>query len=325
MSDPFIHQAPKKYAVVLNPNAGSGRAGRHFARLDAEIAHTLGEYALFQTKGSGHGTELTRQALHEGYDRIVSAGGDGTHFEVVNGFFEGGEAINPEASMAVLGVGTASDLSRTYNVPKGRGAIAFLNSDRVLPVDIGRLSSTGEDGETVVRYFNTAVHMGLGGLVAEHSNRRTKVLGGFLTFLLGVITARIEYTDCEMSVECDGETVSDTFMEVIVAKGFYDGGGMHVAPNGVLDNGFFEVYTMGEMGLLDTLRNIPKMYQGTQLEHPAVHYRRAKCVTVSAGDRVAVSPDGEVAGVLPATMEVVPKALRVVVGPDPRVVNRERV
>lgn len=319
MSDPFIHQAPKKYAVILNPNAGNGRGGRHFARLDAEIAHTLGDYTLFQTKHAGHASELTRHALHEGYDRIVSAGGDGTHLEVVNGFFEGGEAINPEASMAVLAVGTASDLNRTYDVPKGRGAVAFLNSDRVLPIDIGRLSSTGEDGECIERYFNIAVHMGLGGVVGEHTNRRSKVLGGFLTYLLAVVTARIEYSAKQMNVECDGETVSDTFMEVIVAKGFYDGGGMHVAPNGVLDNGFFEVYTIGEMGLLDTLYSIRRIYQGTQLEHPAVHYRRARRVTVTSSERVAVSADGECLGVLPATMEVVPKALRVVTGPNPRV------
>ena len=318
---PFIHQRPSKYAFILNPRSGNGRAGRQWARLDAEIARLIGEYTVFQTKHPGHATELTRQALHEGHDRIVSAGGDGTHYEVVNGFFDGTDPINPEASMALLAIGTASDLCKTYRVPKGRGAIPFLNSEKVLPVDVGRLTSTTEEGETIVRHFNTAAHIGLGGVVGEHTNRRSKALGGFLTFLIGVITARIEYSAKEMTVECDGETFTDTLMEVVVANGFYDGGGMHVAPHGLLDSGFFEVYTMAEMGPVDSLINIPRMYKGTQDKHPAVRYRRAKRVTVTSNERVVVSPDGELAGVLPATMEIVPKALRIVTGPDPRVVR----
>ncbi len=318
---PFIQQTPSKYAFILNPRSGNGRAGRQWARLDAEIAQLIGEYAVFQTKRPGHATELTRQALHEGYDRIVSAGGDGTHYEVVNGFFDGTDPINPEASMALLAVGTASDLSKTYRVPKGRGAIPFLNSEQVLPIDVGRITSTTEEGETIVRHFNTAVHMGLGGVVGEHTNRRSKALGGFLTFLIGVITARIEYSAKEMTVKSDGEILTDKLMEVVVAKGFYDGGGMHVAPHGLLDSGFFEVYTIAEMGPLDSLINIPRMYEGTQDKHPAVRYRRAKCVTVTSKERVVVSPDGELAGILPATMEIVPRALRIVSGPDPRVVG----
>ncbi len=90
---PFIRQTPSKYAFILNPHSGNGRAARQWARLDPEIARLVGEYTVFQTKHAGHATELTRQALHEGYDRIVSAGGDGTHYEVVNGFFDGCDPI----------------------------------------------------------------------------------------------------------------------------------------------------------------------------------------------------------------------------------------
>ena len=321
ITPPFIRQIPSKYAFILNPRSGNGRAGRQWARLDAEISRLLGEYAVFQTKHPGHATELTRFALHQGYDRIISAGGDGTHYEVVNGFFEGLRPINPEASMAVLGIGTASDLSKTYCVPKGRRAVPYLNSEAVLPIDVGRLTSTTEDGGALIRHFNIAVHMGLGGVVGEHTNRRSKALGGFLTFLIGLITARLEYTAKEMTVECDGEAFSGTLMEAIVAKGFYEGGGMHIAPHGLLDDGLFEVYTIAEMGLIDFLINIPRIYRGTHEKHPAVRYCRAKRVRITSNDRVVVSTDGELAGVLPATIEIVPRAIRVVTGPDPRIVG----
>lgn len=321
ITPPFIRQIPSKYAFILNPRSGNGRAGRQWARLDAEISRRLGEYTVFQTQHPGHATELTRFALHQGYDRIISAGGDGTHYEVVNGFFENLRPINPEASMALLAIGTGSDLSKTYCVPKGRRAIPFLNSEAVLPIDLGRITYTTEDGGTIIRHFNIAVHMGLGGVVGEHTNRRSKALGGFLTYLSGVITARLEYTAKEMTVECDGDTFSGTLMEAIVAKGFYDGGGMHVAPHGFLDNGLLEVYTIAEMGPIDFLINISRMYRGTQEKHHAVRYRQAKRVRITSNDRVVVSLDGELAGVLPATIEIVPRAIRIVAGPDPRIVG----
>jgi len=315
----FLPQSPARYAFILNPRSGNGRAARQWSELEHEVRSRVSDYKVFQTEHPGHATELTRQALHEGFERVVSCGGDGTHFEVVNGFFEDLAPINSEASMAILAIGTACDLRKTYCVPKGRDALPFITADGVVPIDVGRVTATDEKGGKLVRHYNTAAHIGLGGVVGEHTNRRSKALGGFMTFLLGVITARIEYSPKEMMVEIDGESYSDKLMEVIVANGFYDGGGMHVAPRGVLDDGLFEVYTIGEMGPIASLLNIPRMYRGTQDAHPAVRYRRGKRVTVRSEERVVVSPDGEVAGVLPATLEIVPKAIRAVLGPNPRV------
>src|SRR5690606_28998277 len=145
----------------------------------------------------------------------------------------------------------------------GEGALAFVDADRVTPIDVGRVTSTGANGEETVAHFNTAVHIGLGGLVGEHTNRRSKALGGFATFLLGVITARLEWKNVPMRVTVDGEIFNESLMEVIVANGFYDGGGMHVAPKRVLDDGLFEVYVIGELGVAGSLLKIPRMYRGT--------------------------------------------------------------
>jgi YegS/Rv2252/BmrU family lipid kinase len=316
---PFVEQRPARVAIILNPRSGGGRAERQWRRIEPRVASMLPEYRVFRTDKPGSGTDLTRQALREGYDRIVSAGGDGTHFEVVNGFFDGAAPINPNASFALLPVGTASDLRKTYALPTLQDAVARLASPCVLPIDLGRLRSHGEDGIERLYHFNTAVHMGLGSLVNEHVNRRSKALGGLLTFALGVLTARLAYQPIEMCVTADGQEFSGRFLEVIVAKGFYDGGGMSVAPHGTLDSGLFEVYLIGPLGTLGSLIAAARLYSGTHGEHPAVRYLRAKHVTVTAREPVYAGPDGEVAGQLPATLEVVPRAIRAVTGPKPRV------
>lgn len=316
---PFVEQRPLRAAIILNPHSGNGRAEKQWRAIESRVAAQLPEYEVLRTRGPGDAIELTRQALRSGFDRIISAGGDGTHFEVINGFFDGEALIRADASFAILPVGTASDLRKTYALPKLDDAIARVGTACVLPIDIGRLRSRDELGNERLFHFNSTVHMGMGSLVNEHVNRRSKALGPLLTFALGVITARLAYKPIEMKVDADGQQFTGRFLEVVAAKGFHDGGGMHPAPHGTLDSGLLEVYLVDNLGTLSSLVASLRLYNGTHGEHPAVHYLRAKRVTISAASRIAASPDGELAGILPATIEVVPRAVRVVTGPNPRV------
>src|SRR5690606_1769788 len=67
-----------KTAVILNPRAAAGRAGRQWPEIQRALHDALGGYALFRTERSAHATELVRTALQDGYERVVSVGGDGT-------------------------------------------------------------------------------------------------------------------------------------------------------------------------------------------------------------------------------------------------------
>lgn len=304
----------------MNPKSANGRTAREWSRLEAEVRREVGDFTLFPTERPGHASELVGRALHEGYDRIVSVGGDGTHFEVINGFFEERSPINAEASMAILPMGTGSDLRRTLRLPLGRDSVQYLASETVVLSDVGHLTVTRDTGEEWSCYFFNSVHFGLGGAVAERVNRKSKVLGGFLSFLVGLLQARMACSCEPITMEVDGECVSGDFLEIVAANGQYDGGGMYIAPHARLNSGLLEVYTIGKLGAIGTLLSIWRLYQGTLEKHPAIHRMQAKRITLESPERVLVSPDGELAGQLPATVEVVPSAIRLVTGPNPPVV-----
>jgi diacylglycerol kinase (ATP) len=303
----------------MNPQSGNRHANSQWDQLEPRIDELVGDYAVFNTEGPGHATELTRDALREGYTRVVSTGGDGTHYEVVNGFFVDDAPVNPDASMAILPIGTACDLRKTLRLPKPTDSIDYLTNPDPIPMDVGKVISTDPDGNAVTNYFLTSVHIGLGGLVCLHVNRRSKRLGGFMTFLLGVITARLEYRCTEMTVSFDGQTVTGSMLEILVANGQYDGGGMTVAPHCELNNGQLELYTIARMNIPDTIRNLPRIYKGTQDEHPDVGYFRTPEVeiTTAAETPIWVSPDGEISGILPAKISILPQALKMVMGQNP--------
>ena len=313
---------PLKYAFIMNPQSGNRRSIKQWDTFKPAIDKHVGEHTMLHTERPGHATTLTRDALNDGHTRIVSVGGDGTHYEVVNGFFENHTPINPEASMAILPIGTACDLRKTLRLPEPDESIEYLTDPNPVAMDLGKVISTDSDGNEVTHYFLTAVHIGLGGLVGVHVNRRTKLFGGFITFLLGVITARLEYRCPEMTATFDDQTVTGTMLEVIAANGQYDGGGMTVAPRCQLNNGQLELYTVARMNFPDTLRNLPRIYKGTQDQHPDVGYYRTPEVTVSttATTPIWVSPDGEISGQLPATITTLPNALNMVMGPNPPLV-----
>ena len=77
-----------KTTVVLNPQAGAGRAGKNIDKIKARIESVLGPAELVSTEKAGDATFLTRNALQNDVERIVAVGGDGTNNEVINGFFD---------------------------------------------------------------------------------------------------------------------------------------------------------------------------------------------------------------------------------------------
>lgn len=305
----------RKIAFVVNPYSGNGRTERQWPKLATVIQEQVGEFSLLKTERAGHATELVQEALREGYERIVSVGGDGTHHEVLNGFFDGMLPINPRAAMAILPMGTGSDLARTLNIPKGLKALPYLVSDWVTVADLGRVTFTLPEGGQKYLYFINTCHIGFGGAVVERVNRTSKKYGGHFSYFWGLLMTLFTFKLPYLQIDLNGNQIDQICRDVIIAKGQYDGGGMHVAPDAKLDNGLFEIYIIGDTTALEILMNVRKIYRGRLMDRPdkVLHFAEAR-VTARSNEKVLLSIDGEQPGQLPAVIEVMPKAFRIVTG-----------
>ena len=304
-----------RIAVVVNPRSGNGRTGKRWPTMGASLREAVGGYTLMLTEAPGHATELVRQALREGHDRIISVGGDGTHNEVVNGFFEDESLINPEASLAIVPPGTGSDLARTLRMPWGVDALPYVVDGMYTRTDIGRVRYTTSEGDLAVRYFINIADFGAGGEVVRRVNMTSKFFGGFLSFFWGVISTLISYENPEIQLEIDGVELEGRINNVIVANGQYYGGGMHVAPHARLDSRAFDVYVIGDVGRAEAVINLPKLYRGRLLRKPdKVRYFRASRIVAESSQQVLLNVDGEQPGKLPITIQLLPSVLNVVTG-----------
>lgn len=301
-----------KTFFVVNPKSANGATGKRWAELAATIGRTLNDYGVEFTRHAMDAMHITRTAIKNGYECIVAVGGDGTINEVVNGFFEDGKVINPNAALGVLPRGTGGDFRKTFDWDlSSEAAIKRLNTKDTRPFDVGLLEYRAHDGSTQRRYFANICSFGVSGLVDEEVNKTSKAFGGKVSFMLGSLKALSKYDDQQVQVSFDdapAETVPVTTLSV--ANGKFFGGGMKVAPEADVSDGIFDVTIWTGYGLTDFVVRSQGVYSGAHVKWKGTRTLRAKKVTASSEQRVLIDCDGEQPGTLPCTMTILPSAIR---------------
>jgi YegS/Rv2252/BmrU family lipid kinase len=297
--------------MIVNPASDSGRTARAWS----EIARRAAEHGLTVeprlTEGPGHATELTRRALRDGARLIVTVGGDGTVSEAVNGFYEGTEAVAPDAELAVIERGSGCDFARTFRIPKKTdAALRVAATGRPRTIDLGRVSYTGLDGAPGSRLYCNVASAGLTGVVAERVNRSGKPLGATVAFAWGAMATFFGYRNGSFRVRIDERELDQVCNNVIVANCRYFAGGMKILPMAEPDDGLLDVLVWGDVGKLDLAMNLHRLYRGTHTNHPKGDFSRARHVVVEPATPLPIEADGELPGMTPATFDVVPAAIR---------------
>lgn len=304
--------------VVVNPRSANGRTGRDWRSIERELADAFPKMSVAFTGRRGEATKLVRLALNEGHHEIIAVGGDGTINEAVNGFFDARGAISPDAVFGFVTSGTGGDFRKTFKVDAGHSpAIERLRKARVRPIDIGRLTCLSDRGEPIVRYFANIASFGLSGVIVNSVNRAriAKLFGGAFAFAFHSGLAMLSYKPRAVRLMLDtGYDEMAMISTVAVANGQYFGGGMRVAPGAEPDNGLFDVVVMEATERSRMLADMKLIYTGEHISNPAVRVMRARKVTAAPlaenkGRPVLIETDGEAAGRLPATFEILPKAL----------------
>lgn len=304
-----------KTFVVVNPAAGGGRAGKNWPKISRELKEAIGAFDAALTTKSGDATVLVRDAVANGAKRIIAVGGDGTVNEAVNGLCDGERAPAHNVSLGFVMYGTGGDFRRSFDMPKGvRAAIERLKSGRTQVIDLGRLSYTGPDGMPSLRWFNNISSFGFSGEVVRAVNaaRISKLFGGKFSFLWNSFLELRKYEGCKVDITIDGSTVSQNVCTAAICNGRFFGGGMMMAPNAALDDGSFDVVIVRQEPPL-TIFDMRLLYSGAHLNHPNVSVHRGRKIEAKplSNAPIYLDVEGEAPGSLPATFEVVPRALRI--------------
>ena len=302
-----------KTALIVNPRSAGGATGKRWAPLQSAIETRLGSVDVSFTRHAGHAIELTRTALEAGCERIVGVGGDGTFNEIANGFFHGDTPVNAEACFGIVPMGTGGDFRRTLGIPRELDrAVEVIAAGALRTIDVGKLSYRDASGASRSRYFVNLVSFGMGGEVAARSRNILTPLGGKLAFFWATLKVFAIYRGKAVDLRLDGgPPQSFRVLNVAAGNGAYHGGGMHVCPEAILDDGLLEVTVIRDLGVLTLLKDLSYLYDGRILSHPKAHHFRASRLEATAPETTRIEVDGEPLGTLPAEITLRPRALRV--------------
>jgi YegS/Rv2252/BmrU family lipid kinase len=301
------------HKIIHNPTSGNGNGLRLLPQIEQLLTKYKLSYDLVRTEIIGHGIELTRQAVKDGYKTIIAAGGDGTVNEVINGLMQcklEGLVLPP---LGVLSVGRGNDFAGSMGIPADLEAgVQALVDDHRRTIDIGRvMGGIYPEG----RYFGNCVGVGFDAITTIEVHKLPR-WGGFIGFLMAVLKTVFLYNKAPMATTVyDEKTLTQRSLLISIMNGRRLGGGFQMAPNSKPDDGLFDLCIAEQMSSFKVIMMIPHFTRGDQATQPSIKTGQAAHITITALDGpLPAQTDGEIICVDGTHLEVeaLPRQLEII-------------
>jgi len=316
----------EKTCIIVNPVSANGKGLQEFKSVESFIKSLENPPKIFFTEHPLHAIELAKNAFKEGFTRIISFGGDGTHNEVLNGILlsaeeKFGKAVSDFSdeekgklpTLAVVSIGSGNDFRKTLKLPKDVKStlkIAFSNSAK--PIDVGVFEYINFSGNSARRFFLNILSGGFSGAVTDKANKGKKSIFRGLTYTLSLISTLLFITIPEGILKHGDNELNGKFFEFDIANGKYFGGGMLVSPKADITDGLLNISVFKNYTGLEVLFKIKKLFDGTILTEKKLYHDFAKEIFVKTEPLSLIEADGEVLGYTPVKAKAIPKIIKVV-------------
>lgn len=307
-----------KLAFIINGNV------RKLNTLVESIHSTFSAYNIevFVSEYAQHYSELVHKALHNQISHLIFVGGDGTINEGINAFINFHKLADnfidwlgiATIKLAVYPAGSGNDFVKSlykFKIDSLISLKSLIDTDRVTLVDVGMVNYMDKNKLESSRFFINITDVGVGGDTVQRKENVPKWLGANVSYMWAITTSITQYKPIAMNAVYDGHNWNGKAMSFVVANGKFFGNGLCVAPDARLDSGYFELTIVGDISLVEYLKNLGKIKNGIKIIHPEVHYLQAKEITISSSnsDLMTIDMDGEFIGYAPLILKCLSKKL----------------
>jgi len=296
--------ANQKVFVVFNPKAGKeDQADEIRAALAQHFTPPQWTFEIYETTGE-EGEDVAaicRAACTRGANLVVSAGGDGTLIGVANGL------INSRIPLGILPIGTGNDLARVLSIPlKVDEAMDLLVNDHVV-MDVDAL-------KVDQRHFFSNVSVGISPQMMRDAKPEHKKVFGRLAYILAMIKRSSIFQLQRYTLTLDGHARSIRAAEVMISNTtlLVNPPFLFGTPDTLVD-GQLEVYIVRAQTLGDYARLLWDLFRRPgRSAAKLVHLTATQRVRIEADRSHLVQADGEVIGHTPVEVQLVRKAIHVI-------------
>lgn len=296
----------KKAKIIVNPTANHGETTKIIANVEQFFKDRL-DCDLVLTTRPKEAIDISRHL--EDYDLVIAVGGDGTSHEVANGLALSG---NKKTALAFLPTGSGNDFARMLGISSNfRKACEQIMNGQTKLVDLAKVngvySSNSFGAGFDARVANLATEM-------KKESQRT----GLLLYLSALF--RILFKDFyshAISFKYDNNDWTEKRVVLIAANiGRSYGSGFLITPRAIHDDGLLDICYVDELSVPQVIIRLPFLIVGKHEWMKPFHTFRARKLTIRSDQDLPCQIDGEKIDGKVLEIEVVPKALKVVVAPN---------
>lgn len=281
----------KTVRIIYNPTAGR----EVFKQILPDVLIRLEEQGYITsahaTKYKGDAVDAAAFACEHDFDIIIAVGGDGTVSEVINGV----AAKENRPELGIIPMGTVNDFASALYIPNQvMEAVDNIVNGVPMKLDVGYMNG---------KYFMNIAGGGKLTEVSYEAPSKLKSIIGPLAYYVKGIEKLPQMMSSNIRLELDGVVHEGQVMMFLIGLTNSIGGFDKLVPNAKFNDGLFSVLYVEEVTLLELARILSMATRGEHLEHPKVHYVKAREVSASSYEDVQLNLDGEFGGVLPARFE----------------------
>ena len=278
--------------VILNPTARSERARRWQER----VRSVCSDAVLCATSHPGEAEKLARNAVREGFERIVAAGGDGTINEVVNGI------AGSDAALGLLPIGTMNVFATELGLPSYdlNRCWEIIKAEHTRLIDLP--SANG-------KHFVQLAGVGLDAQVVKETSLALKRNFGPLSYLFSA--AQIAGRQPPRLLIESENAVTDEGSFILIGNGRRYGGPFPFFKHAMIDDGLLDVLVFKRLGYLEIIKYLQNVIFTSDITLPEVEYFQTRRLRVSSEEEVPVEIDGELVGICPVEFELSEQRLKV--------------
>lgn len=273
--------------IILNPYANRWNALKRREEAEAALNQAGVDFDLAVTETPRQGTELAIQAVREGFDPIISAGGDGSISEVVNGLAKAA-GDGPLKTFGVLPLGSANDLVVNLGLPKTLlEAAQVIAAGHVRHMDLCQVNQ---------QYFDNNAAVGLEPFITLIQERMT-TLRGALRYLVAALRGIWANPRWNMHLEWDDGEYDGPVTLVSVGNSPLTGGLFYMTPHADPFDGqltFIHGYLESRFAIAMLLPKTMRPGPGSFVEHPAIHEINTQRLRIKSTQPTPAHADGEI-------------------------------
>ena len=288
--------------LIINPRDDASMTA---LRASVEALRAEGhEVSARITFEAGDAKRYAAEAVSESPDLLLTAGGDGTLFEVANGLLGSGQGAADELpGLGIVPLGTANDLANgLFYPPTVSEAVRFAVDSPLRRVDVATVND---------RFFLNVSTGGFGAEATDEAPERAKRSIGILAYLAQGVRTFAAFEPLTARFTSGDEVIHDgEFLLFGVGNGGRTGGGNWITPKADMTDGLLDLCIVLPMGRADFLRLAPDLRAGEHVGNENVIYRQVPQLLIEGGDEMRVNADGESVDARRLHYGIRPSALR---------------